>query len=258
MTLAGLEEAQVLLVLDLVSNAVVVAAGTATYGSSGTKFNPPWGSSLESSGGVEGAAGHSRHFIGIHGSRARSGGQDGQPHDPLPPTYFIFPWTTPSEVAGFSSIQLVAEMRLHPPFLFMEPLSQEAPLKNRRLPRNSGHGFQSNYRYFPCLPSLPIDTHPPFQAHTRAPISPSTATTFTPHLSSCSLLCPTIIPGIHFHNCLSNLLYSFTPFSRFYALPQLSSIISLMYALHLIFVSRSIQIFSSHPTEIFIILLLPL
>lgn len=96
MTLAGLEEAQVLLVLDLVSNAVVVAAGTATYGSSGTKFNPPWGSSLESSGGVEGAAGHSRHFIGIHGSRARSGGQDGQPHDPLPPTYFIFPWTTPS------------------------------------------------------------------------------------------------------------------------------------------------------------------
>lgn len=162
------------------------------------------------------------------------------------------------EVAGFSSIQLVAEMRLHPPFLFMEPLSQEAPLKNRRLPRNSGHGFQSNYHYFPCLPSLPIDTHPPFQAHTCAPISPSTATTFTPHLSSCSLLCPTIIPGIHFHNCLSNLLYSFIPFSRFYALPQLSSIISLMYALHLIFVSRSIQIFSSHPTEIFIILLLPL
>ena len=77
LTLAGLEEADVLLVLDFVSDAVVVAAGTATYSSSGAKFNPPWGSGLKSSGGVGGVAGHSRHFIGIHGSRARSGGQGG-------------------------------------------------------------------------------------------------------------------------------------------------------------------------------------
>ena len=76
-TLAGLEEAEVLLVLDLVSDAVVVAAGTATCRSSGAKFNPTWGSGLKSSGGVGEVAGHSRHFIGIHGSRARSGGQGG-------------------------------------------------------------------------------------------------------------------------------------------------------------------------------------
>lgn len=66
-----------LLVLDLVSEAVVVAAGTVTYSSFRAKFNPPQGSGLKPSGGVGGAAGHSRHFIGIHGSRARSGGQDG-------------------------------------------------------------------------------------------------------------------------------------------------------------------------------------
>lgn len=77
MTLAALEEAVVLLVLDLVSDAVFVAAGSATFSSSGARFNPPWGSGLKSSGGVRGAAGHSRHFIGIHGSRARSGGQGG-------------------------------------------------------------------------------------------------------------------------------------------------------------------------------------
>ena len=77
MTLAGLEEAEVLLVLDLVSDAMVVAAGTATYRSSGAKFNATWCSGLKSRGGVGEGAGHSRHFIGIHGSRARSGGQGG-------------------------------------------------------------------------------------------------------------------------------------------------------------------------------------
>lgn len=77
MTLAGPEEAEVILVHDLVGEAVVVAMGTATYNSSGAKFDPPWGSGLKPRGGVGGAAGHSRHFIGIHGSRARSGGQDG-------------------------------------------------------------------------------------------------------------------------------------------------------------------------------------
>lgn len=76
-TLAGLEEAEVLLVLDLVSDAMVVAAGTATHRSSGAKFNRLWGSSLKSSGGVREAAGHSRHLIAIHGSRTRSGGQGG-------------------------------------------------------------------------------------------------------------------------------------------------------------------------------------
>lgn len=77
MTLAGLEEVEVLMVLDLVSDAVVVAAGTATYRSCEAKFNPHWGSSLQPSGGVTGAAGHSRHFLGILGSRPRSGSQDG-------------------------------------------------------------------------------------------------------------------------------------------------------------------------------------
>jgi len=75
-TLAGLEEAEVLLVLDLVSDAMVVAAGTATYRSSGAKFNATWGSGLKSRGGVGEAGGHTRHFIGIHGSRARSGGKE--------------------------------------------------------------------------------------------------------------------------------------------------------------------------------------
>lgn len=77
MTLAGLEEAEVLLVLDLVSDAMVVAAGTATRRSSGARFNRLRGSGLKSSGGVGGAAGHSRHFIAIHGSRTRSGGPGG-------------------------------------------------------------------------------------------------------------------------------------------------------------------------------------
>lgn len=84
MTFAGLEEAEVILVLDLVSEAVVVAAGTATHSSCGAKFNPPRGSSLKPNRGVGGAAGHSRHFIGIHRPRARSGGQDGHICDPLP------------------------------------------------------------------------------------------------------------------------------------------------------------------------------
>lgn len=77
MILASLEEAGILLVLVLVGEAMVVAAGTATHNSFGAKFHPPQGSGLKPSGGVGGAAGHSRHFIGIHGSRARSGGQDG-------------------------------------------------------------------------------------------------------------------------------------------------------------------------------------
>lgn len=51
-TIAGLEGAEVLLVLDLLSEAVVVAADTATYSSFGAKFNPPWGSGLKTSGGV--------------------------------------------------------------------------------------------------------------------------------------------------------------------------------------------------------------
>lgn len=87
-TLAGLEEAEVLVVLDLVSGAVVVAAGTAIYGSSGAKFNPPWGSGVEPSAGVSGAGGHSRLFTGIHSSRAGNGGQDGH-IIPRPQTYFL-------------------------------------------------------------------------------------------------------------------------------------------------------------------------
>lgn len=79
MTLAGLEEAEMLVAPDLGSDAMVVAAVTATYSSSGAKFNPPWGSSLTPCGafGVRGAAGHSRYFFGFHGSRVRSGGQNG-------------------------------------------------------------------------------------------------------------------------------------------------------------------------------------
>lgn len=77
MTLAGLKEARVLLILDLVSDSVVVAVGTVSYSSSGAKVSPAWGCSLTPSGGVGGAKGHSRHFIGIHGSRARSGGHNG-------------------------------------------------------------------------------------------------------------------------------------------------------------------------------------
>lgn len=84
-------------VLDLVSEAMVVAAHTAACGSSGTKFHLPRDSDLKPSGvvvavAVVGAAagpatgpaagpaagasaGHSRLFcIGIHGSRGRGGG----------------------------------------------------------------------------------------------------------------------------------------------------------------------------------------
>lgn len=46
MTLAGLEEVEVLMVVDLVSGAVVVAAGTATSSSREAMVNPPWGFSL--------------------------------------------------------------------------------------------------------------------------------------------------------------------------------------------------------------------
>lgn len=46
MTLAGLEEAEMLVAADLGSNTMVVAAVTATYSSSGAKLSPPWGSSL--------------------------------------------------------------------------------------------------------------------------------------------------------------------------------------------------------------------
>lgn len=79
MTLAGPEEAEMLFAPDFGSDAMVVAAVTATYSSSGAKFNPPWGSGLTPCGtfGVRGAAGHSRYVFGFHGSRVRSGGQNG-------------------------------------------------------------------------------------------------------------------------------------------------------------------------------------
>lgn len=87
-TLAGLEEAEVLVVLDLVRGAVVVAAGAAIYGSSGPKLNPPWGCGVQPSAGVRGAAGHGRQFTGVHSSRAGNGGQDGR-GTPRPQTYFL-------------------------------------------------------------------------------------------------------------------------------------------------------------------------
>lgn len=87
-TLAGLEEAEVLVVLDLVRGAVVVAAGTAIDGSSGAKFNPPRGCGVKPSAGVRGAAGHSRQFTGVHSSRAGNGGQDGRA-TPRPQTYCL-------------------------------------------------------------------------------------------------------------------------------------------------------------------------
>lgn len=84
MTLAGLEETEVHVVLDLVSEAVVVAADTETYSSSGAKFHLPWHFAVKPRAGAGAGAragaraGHSGLLpFGVHGSRARSRGQHG-------------------------------------------------------------------------------------------------------------------------------------------------------------------------------------
>ena len=77
------------MVLDLVTVAEVGAAGRVkTWRSSEAKSNPPWDSGLKPSGADAGAAGPSRHFLGILGCVPRSRGQDGH-MIPYPQTYFL-------------------------------------------------------------------------------------------------------------------------------------------------------------------------
>jgi hypothetical protein len=76
---------------DLGSQAMVVAVVTMTYSSSGTKFNPPCVSGPRF--GVGGTAGHSTCVFGFHGSRVRSGGQNG--HTIPYPTILTLPLTKP-------------------------------------------------------------------------------------------------------------------------------------------------------------------
>ena len=88
---------------------------------------------------------------------------------------------------------------------------------HRQVPRNSGHGSCIlSIQLLVPLPTFTPHRHP-FQACTCTLVPPSTITASLSHVSSCTLLCPAIIPGIHFHNCLPNLLHSFTPYSWFYA-----------------------------------------
>lgn len=127
---ACLHEAAVLMVLDLVSDAVLVAAGRVkTWRSSEDESNPPWDPGPKASGADAGAAGPGRHFVGILGCGPRSRGQDGH-MTPYPQTCFLRPWQTPPEGAGFLSTQLTTEITLHPPFLLMEPPSQEGLLSH--------------------------------------------------------------------------------------------------------------------------------
>lgn len=78
-----------LMVLDLVSDAVVVAAGRVkTWRSSEAESNRPWDSGPKPSGADAGAAGPGRHFVGILGCGPRSRGQDGH-MVPYPQTYFL-------------------------------------------------------------------------------------------------------------------------------------------------------------------------
>lgn len=144
-TLAGLEEAAVLMVLDLVSDAMVVAAGTENYSSSGNNFNPPWESSPKPFGGVRGAAVHSRHFIGIHGSRARSRGQDGHMIPYPQRRYFLCPWKTSPEAAGFFSIQLATEIRLHLPSCLCSLTSYISLCRGSVIPRKP-HSHIASFR----------------------------------------------------------------------------------------------------------------
>lgn len=86
MTLASLKEAQALVALEVRSDAMVSAAGAgwrAADSSPGDKLCAQEGSGLIPSGRVCGAVVGSRHFLGFHGSRGRTG-RSGWPHGPSP------------------------------------------------------------------------------------------------------------------------------------------------------------------------------
>lgn len=240
MTLASLEGAGVLLVLDLVIEAVVVAAGTATYSSFGAKFDPPWGSGLKPSEGVRGPAGNSRHFIGIHGSRARSGCQDGH--------MIPYPQRTSSA--------------LHNPHLrCLDSSSSSSPLKSDRthpscshslLPRRLHSGkasFQAtrgmvpvNFQlshHSPCLPSLYRD---PVFRHIHSLLCPLQRLLPSPsHVSSCVLLYLFFLATTSIIVSLTSCIYSLPTHDSM--APALNSVISLMYILRSNFLSPPILIF---------------
>lgn len=70
-TLAGPEGTVVVLVLDLLDNAMVVAADTATLVTSETTFVPSLDSFLMLSAGAGGAVGHNRCLFAFHDSGPR-------------------------------------------------------------------------------------------------------------------------------------------------------------------------------------------
>lgn len=72
-TFVGLEEAEMLLIPDLDSDAMVVEVVRVAYRSFGTKSFPPVMSTVTC--GVRRAAGYSRCGFVFHGFRVRSGGQ---------------------------------------------------------------------------------------------------------------------------------------------------------------------------------------
>lgn len=244
MTFTSLEGAGVLLVLGLVTEAMVVAAGTATYSSFGAKFDPPWGSGLKASGGVGVAAGHSRHFIGIHGSRARSGCQDGHmiPYPQHASSALQNPHLRCLDSSSSSSPLKLD--RTHPScshsLLPRRPYSRKASFQatHGMVPVN----FQSNH-HSPCLPSLYID---PIFRHIHSLLCPLQQFLPSPsHVSSSTLLYLFFLAFASTVVFLTSHIHSLP--TRDSMAPELNSVISLMYILRSNFLSHPILIFFCTP-----------